>query len=160
VQKKYIVRSTTEERTDLEAMVKKDKAAACNVEHGNILLAAGVDGAACEFLFAGSPARLTIVLLEEIQCQYRQHGAGLLISRYSRTEFYSMSPTHLLNGPMRFRLYNPMADFKQHYGEKLYWEKEHGHFTPLGCKVVGEGLARTVLDSGLLEGDDREQRDH
>ncbi len=64
-----------------------------------------------------------------------------------------MFPAHLLNGPTQFHICNPMADFKEHHGERLYWEKEHGHFTPLGCKVVGESLARTVLESGLLGGD-------
>jgi hypothetical protein len=46
VQKKYIVRLTAEERTELEALVKKGKAAAYKIKHANILLAADVQGPA------------------------------------------------------------------------------------------------------------------
>ena len=46
MQKKYVVRLTTAERTSLEAMVKKGKAAAYKIKHANILLAADVAGPA------------------------------------------------------------------------------------------------------------------
>lgn len=46
MQKKYIVRLSAEERTELEAMVTKGKAAAYKIKHANILLAADVDGPA------------------------------------------------------------------------------------------------------------------
>lgn len=46
MQKKYIVRLSAEERTELEAMVKKGKAAAYKIKHANILLAADVKGPA------------------------------------------------------------------------------------------------------------------
>jgi transposase len=46
VQKKYIVRLTAEERTELEALVKKGKVAAYKIKHANILLAADVQGPA------------------------------------------------------------------------------------------------------------------
>jgi hypothetical protein len=46
LQKKYIVRLTAEERTELEAMVKKGKAAAYKIKHAHILLAADVNGLA------------------------------------------------------------------------------------------------------------------
>ena len=46
MQKKYIIRLTAEERTELEAMVKKGKAAAYKIKHANILLAADVNGPA------------------------------------------------------------------------------------------------------------------
>jgi hypothetical protein len=46
LQKKYIVRLTAEERSELEAMVKKGKAAAYQIKHANILLAADVNGLA------------------------------------------------------------------------------------------------------------------
>ncbi len=46
MQKKYIVRLTAEERTELEAIVKKGKAAAYKIKHANILLAADVNGPA------------------------------------------------------------------------------------------------------------------
>lgn len=46
LQKKYIVRLTAEERSELEAMVTKGKAAAYQIKHANILLAADVNGPA------------------------------------------------------------------------------------------------------------------
>jgi hypothetical protein len=42
MEKKYVVRLTTEERAKLEAMVKKSKAAAYKIKHANLLLAADV----------------------------------------------------------------------------------------------------------------------
>jgi len=44
MRKKYVVRLTREERTDLEAMVSKGKVAAYRIKHANILLAADVEG--------------------------------------------------------------------------------------------------------------------
>ena len=44
MQKKYIIRLSAEERKELEAMVKKGKAAAYKIKHANILLAADVNG--------------------------------------------------------------------------------------------------------------------
>ena len=46
MQKKYVVRLATTERTSLEAMVRKGKAAAYKIKHANILLAADVAGPA------------------------------------------------------------------------------------------------------------------
>lgn len=46
MQKKYIVRLSAEERTELEAMVTKGKAAAYRIKHANIVLAADVNGPA------------------------------------------------------------------------------------------------------------------
>jgi len=71
-------------------------------------------------------------------------------TRRSRTEFRDTFPAEILAGRQPFHFYDPLSDFKRFHGEKLYWEREHGHFTPLGCKIVGEGLARTVIDQGLL----------
>ena len=46
MRKKYVVRLTSEERTDLEAMVSKGKVSAYRIKHANILLAADVEGPA------------------------------------------------------------------------------------------------------------------
>jgi hypothetical protein len=72
-------------------------------------------------------------------------------SRSSRTEFYSTFPSDQLEGDTRLPIYCPIADFQRYLGQKLYWEKEHGHFTPLGCRVVGEGLARFIEKQQLLK---------
>ena len=44
MRKKYIVHLTTEERTTLQAMVRKGRVAAYKIKHANILLAADVEG--------------------------------------------------------------------------------------------------------------------
>lgn len=44
MRKRYVVRLTSEERADLEAMVSKGKMAAYRIKHANILLAADVEG--------------------------------------------------------------------------------------------------------------------
>jgi hypothetical protein len=103
---------------------------------------------------ADYPQQLSVALLDEIRRQCERHGASLLIldipGQRSRTEFYSTFPVRQAQAVAPFHLYSPMADFKAYYGQKLYWEKAHGHFTPLGCRIVGEGLARTALEMQLL----------
>lgn len=46
MEKKYIIRLSAEERTELEAMVSRGKGAAYKIKHANILLAADVNGPA------------------------------------------------------------------------------------------------------------------
>ena len=49
-----------------------------------------------------------------------------------------------------FTVVNPISLFEQHKGELLYWERSHGHFTPLGCRIVGRELARVIVAENLL----------
>ncbi len=105
------------------------------------------------------PERLSIALLAEIQRQCQEHGANLLVldipNRNSRTEFKSSFPAEQAAGVPSLHVYNPIADFQKYSGQELYWEKEHGHFTPLACRIVGEGLARSALELGLLQSGNR-----
>jgi hypothetical protein len=105
--------------------------------------------------------RLSLALLAEIQRQCHEHGARLLVldipNRLSRTKYSSSFPTELAAGVVSLHVYNPIADFQKYSGQKLYWEKEHGHFTPLACRIVGEGLARSALELGLLKRDDQRE---
>lgn len=98
---------------------------------------------------------LIIALLKEIKQECVSHGANFLIfdipARLSRTEFKSTFPED--NEKTRgLDIFSPIERFQRHSGEKLYWERSHGHFTPLGCKIVGEGLAEFILESSLLGG--------
>jgi len=36
------------------------------------------------------------------------------------------------------------------WGERLYGERSHGHWTPLGCRLVGDALAGRILEKDLL----------
>ncbi|UCG58943.1 MAG: hypothetical protein JSU70_05410, partial [Phycisphaerales bacterium] len=102
-------------------------------------------------------SELAVALLRQIQQECSSNDAGFVIldvpKRRSRTEFEPTFPDH--EGPWRdsFHVFSPIERFAQYKGEKLYWEKSHGHFTPLGCRIVGEGLAEFILESGLFGGD-------
>lgn len=97
---------------------------------------------------------LTIVLLEEIKQECISNGTKFLIFdipiRLSRTKFKSTFPVDN-KGTEGFNVFCPIELFKNKNGEKLYWEKSHGHFTPLGCHIVGEGLAKFILSNNLLK---------
>ena len=96
---------------------------------------------------------LAIKLLEQINKECLSHGARFLILdvpyRLSRTEFSSGFPEND-DGDMAFKVFCPIELFKQQRGENLYWERSHGHFTPLGCRIVGKGLAEIIFESDLI----------
>lgn len=97
---------------------------------------------------------LTAALLEQLKQECISHGANFLIfsipARMSRTEFKSTFPADI-EETQDFNIFCPVELFKKQGGKKLYWEESHGHFTPLGCRIVGEGLAEVILESNLLE---------
>lgn len=98
---------------------------------------------------------LTIAILKEMKRECISNGARLLIFdipiSLSRTQFESRFPVSEDSVMEHFEVFNPIKDFKQHKGEKIYWEESEGHFTPLGCRIVGEGLAKFILSKDLLE---------
>ena len=98
--------------------------------------------------------KLTIALLKEMKSECISNGAGFLIFdipiKLSRTEFESRFPVSKGSIMEGFEVFNPIELFKQHKGKKIYWEKSEGHFTPLGCRIVGEGLAELALSRNLL----------
>jgi hypothetical protein len=96
--------------------------------------------------------RLAFALLKEIQRESLENGARLLILsipyRLSRNEFVSTFPAY--EESKQFIVFDPIDLFKQQDGKMLYWERSHGHFTPLGCRIVGEGLAKKIIELGLI----------
>lgn len=97
---------------------------------------------------------LTAALLKRIQDESAQHGAPLLIldipTWISRTHFITQFPHTAVSEEGRFDVVSPLKVFAAHRGEKLYWERGHNHFTILGCRLVGELLARHILGEKLL----------
>lgn len=97
---------------------------------------------------------LAVALLVEIRNEGRENGANMVVldipTSLTRSEFQLSFPRDKDGGTFGFHVVDPIPAFVQHAGEMLYWEKSHGHFTPLGCRLVGESLARTILDEGLL----------
>lgn len=103
------------------------------------------------------PKELTIELVKEINRECISNESQFMVidipSWRSRTEFKSKFPidSDLISD---VSLYSPIGDFSKYMGKKLYWEKSHGHFTPLGCQIVGRGLADFILSNKLIALDD------
>ena len=97
---------------------------------------------------------LTVALLDEIKQECEAKGSNFLILdiplMLSRTEFESK---FLMNDATkgRFEVFNPIKLFEEQKGKKIYWENSEGHFTPFGCHIVGEGLAKLILSEDLLK---------
>jgi len=102
-----------------------------------------------EFSYA---ERLTLAILQRIRKVCQDDGAKLAIIdipvRVNRTTFRSAFPS----GPgfEDFNVFTPLPLFQAQRGELLYWERSHGHFTPLGNRIVGEGAANLILERNLL----------
>lgn len=101
----------------------------------------------------GYAERLTLAILQEIERVSREGGAKLVLIdipvRLNRTTFRSAYPA--MPGFDRFDVFEPLPLFEARKGELLYWEQSHGHFTPLGNRIVGEGTADLILERNLLE---------
>jgi hypothetical protein len=89
---------------------------------------------------------LAIALLDAVKSSAEEVGAKLLLleipKRVSRTEFIASMPDEIRQ---RFDYVSPIHVFRRQAENVLYWEKSHGHFTPLGCKLVGERLSDRII---------------
>ncbi len=98
---------------------------------------------------------LTMALLERIEQECRAKKSRFLILdipfRVSRQEFVSKFPHEYTGAANPFAVVSPIGKFKEKSGEQIYWEKGDGHFTPLGCDLVGEVLAQYIWQHKLLE---------
>jgi len=106
----------------------------------------------------GPDYSLSIALLDAVKLETEKAGAKLLLLeipvRVSRTEYLPCMPEEIRR---RFDVVSPIKVFQQHAGSLLYWEKSHGHFTPLGCEIVAGSLAEAATkmlatQSGNSEG--------
>lgn len=97
---------------------------------------------------------LSLLLLKEVEKVSENIDANMLIleipTRRNRTDFRSS-----LNDFIRddFNVISPLYELQQlaKDGNFIYHEKSHGHFTPLGCQVVGTVLAKNILEKNLLK---------
>jgi len=69
-----------------------------------------------------------------------------------RAEFVSRFPLPDEEARSHFHYYCPISDFHKHSGQVLYWERSDFHYSPLGCRVVSDGLATFILRHGVLNG--------
>ena len=105
---------------------------------------------------AVAPAvRLSLALLEDIQRKSNEHGAKMIILEIprhpDRVTFKSSFPFDAARSMgLDFDVVSPIKEFQKHHGEKIYWEKSHGHWTPLGTSCVANAIAERIVSRGLL----------
>lgn len=100
------------------------------------------------------PDELSLALLREIASETEAVDAKLLIlavpRKLARDAFETVFPRDSTDGYYGLRVLDPVPIFEQQDGAQLYWERSHGHFTPLGCRLVGDLLADYLLRENLL----------
>lgn len=100
----------------------------------------------------GAWQELTVALLNEMEAVARAQGAPLVVldipGRRTRTEFISRFPDSERLSPS-IRVWSPMSEFQKRRGQLLYSEHSQRHLTPLGCRIIGEGLASVIVQEHL-----------
>ena len=93
---------------------------------------------------------LTLAILSRMMEVARAGGAEFLILsaplKESRSEFKETFP----DWSGKYPVVSPIASFEEESGSMKHWEESHGHWTPLGCRLVASELTDTILDRGLL----------
>ena len=100
-----------------------------------------------------TPAQwLTLKILDRMRARVRNAGANFLIlsipQRGGRAIFNDRFP---YSEDLPFDVVVPLEEFEAANGEMLYWERSHGHWTPLGCRLVADALLERILADGLLD---------
>ncbi len=112
-------------------------------------LPAGTDDAP-----APSKEDLTRALLQEIRRVAQAHGAAFLIldipSPVSKTEIRSAFPALGTAEAGLFDIVSPIRNLEAAWEHKVFWTRSQGHFTPLGCDLVGQALAQHIAENGIL----------
>ncbi|HCD05805.1 MULTISPECIES: SGNH/GDSL hydrolase family protein [unclassified Methylophaga] len=96
---------------------------------------------------------LSLFLLKEIKKVAEENQANLLIleipTRKTRVDFQSSLNEFLRD---EFNVVSPIVELQKsaEASHLIYHERSHGHFTPLGCRIIGELLAKRILKDGLL----------
>ncbi len=100
---------------------------------------------------------LTAAILEKMHQACKAKGSEFMIlsipRRLERTKFVNTFLSHGEKEKYGWHVVNVLPYLEKSKGEDvvLYWENSHGHFTPLGCDLVGQALADYVLKHGVLK---------
>ena len=99
-----------------------------------------------------SSMTLARALLQRMETLSVEAGAKFAVlavpERRSRTFIRSSFPKALVRDDLH--VIEPLDSFLDHEGELLYWENSHGHWTPLGCRLVANVLHDEIRSRGLL----------
>ncbi len=97
---------------------------------------------------------LTIAIIQRMKEICVENGAEFLVLDIPKKEdSYKYVPSYLTdfnNDLPDVHYVMPAKDMMKYGKRKLYWEKAHGHFTPLGTKIIGKTLATYIVESKLL----------
>ena len=99
--KKYIVRLTAEERSELEQLVKKGKTQAYRIKHANILLAIDADGPGWVDEKTAEAYRCNRNTVKNIRRRFAEHGLEAALERKKQEE---PSRQRIIDGEKEARL--------------------------------------------------------
>ncbi len=98
--------------------------------------------------------KLTVALLTRIKLVSEEAGAEFLILEIPRSikrnEFISPIHEYVRDNIDNIYFVSPIPAFHEYDGQILYWEHSEGHFTPLGCKIVGGLLSDYIIKNNLF----------
>jgi hypothetical protein len=99
--------------------------------------------------------KLMVALLKETGRVARTGAANYLILdiplHEGNNRFFSVFPHDPQGGTYGLPISSPIEAFTKHCDEGLiYWTRSQGHFTPLGCRLVGESLASEIIARRML----------
>jgi len=99
---------------------------------------------------------ITVTLLQELKKTSESAGAKYLILdipiRNAEHDFISTLPPRAIKPETDMPTLDVIGDFKAHMDKPLYTSRSQGHFTPHGCDIVGDALARHILAKQLISG--------
>ncbi len=101
------------------------------------------------------PTQLTVALLHEIQQLSTKGQCKFAVfdipdHRNNRT-FWSKLPKDAKGTHYGLPVVGVIDTLRAHAGEGLYWTRSQRHFTPLGCRLVGDELAVYIIEKRLLD---------
>ena len=102
-----------------------------------------------------SPAQeLTLATLARMRESTEARGAEFLVMsipvRQARALFSDSFPFEATH---KLPVISPIERFRSAGGEMLYWERSHGHWTPLGCELVAEEIFSKLSEGNTIARD-------
>lgn len=94
---------------------------------------------------------LTLLILDEIRATAAAAGAEMLILDIPLGDMSSAFPATDATGE-RFQVFSPAAALRSYPRDRVFHQRSHRHFTPLACRLIGDGLADVILEHQLLRG--------